>query len=62
MYLMKMYLNNGVIIDLKCQEYDITTSRSTGQITGYSFEKANKSFAFLNKTQIVAITGEKTQS
>jgi len=59
MYLMKIYLNNGVIIDFKCEKYEIIRSSSTGGVSGYSFEKANKDIAFLNKTEIVAITGEK---
>lgn len=62
MYLMKIYLNNGVIIDFKCEQYDITRSISTGKVTGYCFEKASKDIAFLDKTQIGAITGEKIQS
>ena len=58
-YLMKIYLKNGVIIDFKCEKYDITKSSSTGEVTGYYFENSNKSIAFLNKTEIIGITGEK---
>jgi hypothetical protein len=56
---MKIYLKNGVMIDFKCEKYDITKSSSTGEVTGYNFENSNKSIAFLNKTEIIAITGEK---
>lgn len=59
MNLIKIYLSNGVIIDFQCKEYEITRSNSTEKVTGYYFEKANKSIAFLDKTQIIAITGEK---
>ena len=59
---MKIYLNNGVIIDLNCEHYDIARNSSTSKVTGYCFEKASKDIAFLDKTQIVAITGEKIQS
>ena len=62
MYIMKIYLSNGVIIDFKCEQYDITRSSTTGQVTGYCFENSSKNIAFLDKTQIVAITGEKIQS
>ncbi len=62
MYLIKIYLTNGVIIDLKCEQYEISKSAITGEVSGYCFENANKSIAFLNKTQITAITGEKIQS
>lgn len=62
MYLMKIYLSNGVIIDFKCEKYDISKSSSTGKVTGYCFENASKDIAFLDKTQIVSITGEKIQS
>ena len=59
MYLMKIYLKNGVIIDFECEKYNITKSSSTGEVTGYHFENSNKSIAFLNKTEIIGITGEK---
>ena len=59
MYLMKIYLKNGMIIDFKCEKYGITKSSSTGEVTGYTFENSNKSIAFLNKTEIIGITGEK---
>ena len=62
MNLIKIYLTNGVIIDLKCEHYEISKSATTGEVSGYCFENANKNIAFLNKTQIIAITGEKTQS
>ena len=62
MYSIKIYLSNGVIIDFNCQRYDISKSSSTGKVTGYCFENASKDVAFLDKTQIVAITGEKIQS
>ncbi|HEX9024851.1 MAG TPA: hypothetical protein VF839_00125 [Clostridium sp.] len=62
MYLIKIYLTNGVIIDFKCEQYEISKSGTTGEVLGYCFENANKSIAFLNKTQIIAITGEKIQS
>lgn len=62
MYLINIYLTNGVIIDFKCEQYEISKSRATGEVSGYCFENANKNIAFLNKTQIIAITGEKIQS
>lgn len=62
MFLMKIYLNNGVIIDLNCEHYDIARNISTGKVTGYCFEKASKDIAFLDKTLIVAITAEKIRS
>jgi hypothetical protein len=62
MHLIKIYLSNGVIIDFQCKEYEITRSSSTEKVTGYCFEKASKSIAFLDKTQIIAITGEKIAS
>jgi len=61
MYSIKIYLSNGVIIDFKCEQYDVVKNSSTGKVTGYCFENANKDIAFLDKTQIVAITGEKVQ-
>jgi glutathione peroxidase-family protein len=48
-----------VIIDFQCNSYEITRSSSTEKVTGYCFEKSSKSIAFLDKTQIIAITGEK---
>lgn len=62
MYLIKIYLTNGVIIDFTCENYKISQSRTTGEISGYYFENANKNIAFLNKTLIIAIIGEKMQS
>lgn len=62
MYLINIYLTNGVIIDLKCERYEISQSRTTGAVSGYCFENSNKNIAFLNKTEIIAITGEKIQS
>lgn len=59
MNLIKIYLTNGVIIDLKCEKYEISQSRTTGEVSGYCFENATKSIAFLNKALIIAITGEK---
>ena len=61
MYLIKIYLTNGVVIDFNCEKYEISKSSVTGEISGYCFENSNKSIAFLNKTQITAITGEKIQ-
>ena len=61
MYSMKIYLSNGVVIDFKCEQYNIAKSNSTGKVTGYCFENSSKDISFLDKTQIVAITGEKIQ-
>jgi hypothetical protein len=62
MYLIKIYLSNGVIVDLKCEQYEVSQNRTTGHVSGYCFKDANKCIAYLNKTQIIAITGEKIQS
>ena len=62
MYLIKIYLTNGVIIDFKCEQYEISKSRTTGLVLEYCFKNANKKIEFLNKTEIIAITGEKIQS
>ena len=59
MYLIKIYLSNSVIIDFNCEDYKITISSTTGAVSGYCFQHATKSIGFLNKTEIVAITGEK---
>lgn len=59
MYLVKIYLSNGVVIDFTCEQYEITKSRTTGEVSGYRFENASKSVDFLNMSQIVAVTGEK---
>ena len=61
MFLINIYLTNGVIIDFKCEKYEIFQSRTTGEVSGYCFENANKNIAFLNKTLIIAITAEKIQ-
>ena len=39
----------------------MSQSRTTNEVSGYCFENANKNIAFLNKTLIIAITGEKIQ-
>ncbi|OOM74825.1 hypothetical protein CLPUN_36530 [Clostridium puniceum] len=62
MYLIKIYLTNGVIIDFICENYKISQNRTTGEVSGYCFENADKNIVFLNKTLIIAITGEKIQS
>lgn len=62
MHLIKIYLTNGVIIDFTCENYKVSQSRTTNEVSGYCFENANKNIAFLNKTLIIAITGEKIQS
>ena len=59
MYLIKIYLSNSVIIEFNCEDYKITISNTTGAISGYCFKNATKSIGFLNKTEIIAITGEK---
>lgn len=62
MYLIRIYLTNGVIIDLNCEQYEVSQSRTTGEVSGYCFKNANKCIAFLDKTQIIAVTGEKMQA
>jgi len=59
MYLIKIYLSNSVIIDFNCEDYKITISSTTGAVSGYCFQSATKSIGFLNKAEIIAITGEK---
>lgn len=61
MYSIKIYLSNGVIIDFQCERYDVTRSNSTSKVTGYCFENSSKNIVFLDKAQIIAITGEKIQ-
>lgn len=58
MYLIKIYLTTGAIIDLECEQYEISQSRITEEVIGYCFKNANKCLAFLNKKLIAAITRE----
>lgn len=59
MYSIKIYLSNGVIIDFTCEQYEVTKNRLTGEVSGYRFENASKCIAFLDMSQITAITAEK---
>ncbi len=59
MYLIKIYLTNGTVIDFNCEEYEISQNKATGNVSGYCFKNANKCIAYLDKTQIAVITSEK---
>ncbi|MDR3594648.1 hypothetical protein [Clostridium sp.] len=59
MFLIKIYLTSGAIIDFQCEQYEISQSRIAEEVIGYCFKNANKCIAFLNKKTIIAITREK---
>lgn len=58
MYLIKIYLTNTVIIELNCEQYEVSQNKTTGEVSGYCFKNSNKYISYIDKSNIVAITAE----
>lgn len=56
---MRIFLDTGPVIEFTCTEFTTTTSRATGQLTGYQVEGAYGSVPkWVAIDRIVAITRE----